>query len=82
MAVVLAPLPPPGICTFDGRAAADIRHRLGESQAQVAARVPCSRDQIRSMENGRVTPSLPMLTKLAAALGVWPGELFRAGGDT
>lgn len=48
----------------------DIRCKLGLSQAEVAARAGCTRAAISHWECGRQHPPLPMIPRLAHALGV------------
>lgn len=45
-------------------------------QADLAAQIGVSREHLSAVENGRETPSISLLEKIAAALGVSVAELL------
>lgn len=57
------------------------RQEKGLTQEQLSERVDVVRSFICTLENGNRQPSLQMVLKLAAALGVRPGELVNAMAD-
>jgi len=57
------------------------RLERGLTQEQLSERVNVVHSFICSLENGKKQPSLQMVLKLAAALGVRPGELLDAMAD-
>lgn len=57
------------------------RLERGLTQEQLSERVNVVHSFICSLENGKKQPSLQMVLKLAAALGVRPGELVDAMAD-
>jgi len=54
-----------------------LRQKSGLTQKALAERVGVEQPTINRWENGKQNPDLGDLDKLAAALGVHPGELFR-----
>jgi transcriptional regulator with XRE-family HTH domain len=54
-----------------------LRNERGWTQDQLAARVRCARNTIARIETGTRRPSLPLLERLARALKVGVGDLFR-----
>ena len=54
------------------------RQERGITQEQLSERVGVVHSFICSLESGKKQPSLKMVLKLAAALGVRPGELVDA----
>ena len=54
------------------------RQEKGLTQEQLSERVDVVRSFICTLENGKKQPSLEMVLRLAAALGVRPGELVDA----
>ena len=62
---------------FDGLAVTTYRQRRRHSRAQLAEDSECSTEMVRSVECGRVLPSVGLLIRLAAALRVPVGALFR-----
>lgn len=57
------------------------RLEKGLTQEQLSERVDVVRSFICSLENGKKQPSLNMIFRLAAALGVRPGELVDAAAE-
>ncbi len=57
------------------------RQENGLTQEQLSERVDVVRSFICSLENGKKQPSLNMIFRLAAALGVRPGELVDAAAE-
>lgn len=57
------------------------RQEKGLTQEQLSERVDVVRSFICTLENGNRQPSLQMVLKLAAALGVRPGDLVNAMAD-
>ncbi len=57
------------------------RREKGLTQEQLSERVDVVRSFICSLENGKKQPSFDMLFRLAAALGVKPGQLVDAAAD-
>lgn len=57
------------------------RQEKGLTQEQLSERVDVVRSFICALENGKKQPSLDMIFRLAAALGVKPGELVDAAAD-
>ena len=57
------------------------RQEKGLTQEQLSEWVDVVRSFICSLENGKRQPSLQMVLKLAAALGVRPGDLVNAMAD-
>lgn len=58
---------------------AKLRHRRkmrGLTLSEVASRASCSESMVSKIESGRVSPSLTMLRRLAAALEINPSTLF------
>lgn len=53
-----------------GRAVRELRERLGWSQSQLAAAAGMTQSAVARFEAGGTTPTLPVLERLAAALGV------------
>lgn len=54
------------------------RERAGVSQAELAERVPCTRQAVSAWERGVSAPSYPMQVALARALRRNPSRLFPA----
>lgn len=54
------------------------RQKKGLTQEQLGERVDVVRSFICSLENGNRQPSFDMVLRLAAALGIRPGELVDA----
>ena len=54
------------------------RQEKGLTQEQLSERVDVVRSFICTLESGKKQPSLEMVLRLAAALGVRPGELVDA----
>lgn len=57
------------------------RHEKGLTQEQLSERVDVVRSYICTLEKGDRQPSFDMVLRLAAALGVRPGELVDAVAD-
>jgi len=57
------------------------RQEKGLTQEQLSERVDVVRSFICTLENGKRQPSLQMVLKLAAALGVRPGDLVNEMAD-
>jgi len=57
-----------------------LRRRAGLSSRALGARTGFSASFISQLENGRVSPSIGSMQKIAAALGVSLGEFFTAAG--
>ena len=53
-----------------GKMVYDRRHALGLSQVELAARADMTQPQLSRLEGGGVTPSIPLLERLASALEV------------
>jgi transcriptional regulator with XRE-family HTH domain len=49
---------------------------------EVADKADCSESLLSKIENGRASPSLKMLQRLASALGLTVGQLFAQGGHS
>ena len=64
-------------CFDHARFAIRVRE-TGLRPEEFAARVGCSMVWLWKLENGKAPPSMDMLGRLAAALGVHPGELLTA----
>jgi len=62
---------------FDGRKLRVLRKRARLSQAQLAKRVGVTQGFIWQVEEGRKTPSLRVLTRIASELNVSLEELLR-----
>jgi len=60
-----------------GREVREIRRKSGMTQQQLADLCGFHRTFIISIEKGRQNASVETLVRLASALGVMPGELFR-----
>jgi transcriptional regulator with XRE-family HTH domain len=58
-----------GVYQTLGQRLREIRQRHGWTQRQLAERVGCSYDMLRSIELGRARPSLRMLGQILAELG-------------
>ena len=56
----------------------DGRERLGLSQSQLYERSKVSRSRIIAVESGASVPTLELCLRLADALGIQPGTMFRA----
>ncbi len=54
-----------------------LRRRRGLSKAALARKADVSRDALHQVEAGLRTPHFDSLMKLADALGVDPGDLFK-----
>jgi transcriptional regulator with XRE-family HTH domain len=65
-----------------GLAIRELRRKRGFSQAALAKAVPMSRTYLTGVETGRRNPTLYNIARLAAALGVPIGRLFRVSGHT
>jgi len=52
------------------------REKIGTSQADLARAVDVTPPHLWQVEHGRAQPSLPLIRRLAEALGVEPGELI------
>src|ERR1700733_4545680 len=68
----------------EGRVGTKIRHtRLlnALTMKQVADAAGCSESVLSKIENGRANPSLKMIHRIAAALGVTVGRLFAQEDD-
>lgn len=57
------------------------RVAAGQRPEQLAVAVDRSTESIRGYELGRIDPPAAMVAKLAAAVGVHPGELFENTDD-
>jgi transcriptional regulator with XRE-family HTH domain len=58
-----------------------LRRRAGLSARALGARTGFSASFISQLENGRVSPSIGSMQKIAAALGVSLGEFFTTAGE-
>lgn len=59
-----------------GALIAQLRKRQGMTQDQVAVLSGIDSSNVRAYESGRSTPNIQSLVRIAAALGVQPGELL------
>lgn len=59
-----------------GRRIAEHRARSGLTQDQVAVASDIDSSNVRAYETGRAMPSIQSLVRIAAALGIAPGELL------
>jgi transcriptional regulator with XRE-family HTH domain len=66
-------------CTALGDAIRAERTRLGWSQEDLAERAHLNRSYTTDLENGRRTPNLDTLLRVAKALGMKPSKLLAAG---
>lgn len=60
-----------------GRKIAKLRTQKGKSQEDLAGEAEVNRGYISRIENGHVAFSVPVLIKIAEALGVKPDELLK-----
>lgn len=63
-----------------GQAVQWLRHDLGVSQEELAARAEIHRTYLGDIERGNRNVALLNICRIAAALGVKPSELFRRMG--
>jgi transcriptional regulator with XRE-family HTH domain len=70
----------PIVLAFSGPAVARLRERCDLSRVELAVLAGCSAEMVRSLEYGRALPSVGLLGRLAAALGVGVGDLFDQAG--
>lgn len=66
------------ICQSFGRCVRRYRHLLGISQEDLADRASIHRTYIGGIERGERNPTLIMIERIAAALGVRPEKLLEA----
>jgi transcriptional regulator with XRE-family HTH domain len=64
---------------FDGPALRAARERAGLTRAQLAAAVQRSPAAVLHYERGSAAPSTVVVLRLAAVLGIEPGDLFAKG---
>ena len=57
-----------------------LRQKAGLTQAQLAERAGIEQGYLSRVERGKHSPSLEVTYRLAAALGVRPGDLFEPDG--
>ncbi|HVZ14060.1 MAG TPA: helix-turn-helix transcriptional regulator, partial [Bauldia sp.] len=66
---------PPNDPAETGRIIRAVRKKLGRTLAELAEECGCTVSFLSKLENGRTTPSLNMLHRIAASLGVNIGTL-------
>jgi transcriptional regulator with XRE-family HTH domain len=77
------PMPPKReVCLAFGRVVRKYRTRLGLSQEELADRATIHRTYIGGIERGERNPTLTMIHRLAAALGVRPANLLEPEGPS
>lgn len=59
-----------------GRRIRAVREHKGATLDQLAVEVALTKGQLSRIENGKVSPPVSTLTRIAAALGVSPGDFF------
>jgi transcriptional regulator with XRE-family HTH domain len=59
-----------------GQRLREVRQARGMSRAELAERAEVSRPYLGYLERGTTTPGIDLLVRLAAALGVPPGDLL------
>ena len=62
---------------WSGATVKRLRNKRGWTQEELATRLGCARNTIARIETGTRRPSLPLLERLARALKVGVGDLFR-----
>lgn len=67
------------LCVALGRAIRDERQRLQWSQETLAENAGLSRAYVTDLENGKRTPNLATLMRLATAFGMKTSKLMAAG---
>ena len=77
--VAILPAVAGGVPDPVGRRLREARQRAGMSQTELEAASGIPKPRISRYENGHIVPSIPILRKLAAGLGVRPGELLDGG---
>lgn len=80
------PQPPPQTLpsSWEERIGSQIRHIRQKKRVtldELAALTKLTKGQLSRIENGRVSSPVSTLTRIAAALGVSPGEFFSAGSE-
>jgi transcriptional regulator with XRE-family HTH domain len=60
-----------------GHRVRDLRNARHLSQIELAARAGVARNTLNRIENGHLMPTAPVIGRLAEALDVDPGELFK-----
>lgn len=72
--------PPQDLKRKFGQAVQWLRHDLGISQEELAARAEIHRTYLGDIERGNRNPALINICRIAAALGVKPSALFQRMG--
>lgn len=62
---------------WSGATVKRLRNERGWTQEELATRLRCARNTIARIETGNRRPSLTLLARLAGALKVGVGDLFR-----
>lgn len=74
------PLPPADLKRKFGQAVQWLRHDLGVSQEELAARAEIHRTYLGDIERGNRNPALINICRIAGALGVPAHELLKRAG--
>jgi transcriptional regulator with XRE-family HTH domain len=57
----------------------ELRLRRGMTQSQLGEHIGSAKPHVSELENGKTSPGIGLLAKLAAALQVEPADLLREG---